>query len=109
MRNKLFFIGRCQARRLPEIFKILKIITGGTVSVPWSFYNEFRTGGKEVISMTILPWKKICPVCGKEYDFNPDAGKMFCPRCKEKMGNCPEVALRVPVDLKTPIQKEKEE
>ena len=58
--------------------------------------------------MTILPWKMICPVCGKEYDFNPDAGKMFCPRCKEKTGICPEVALRVPVDLKTPKLREKE-
>ena len=48
--------------------------------------------------MTMLPMKKTCPFCGKEYSFNPDVGMMFCPRksCREKLGKSPEIPLPVP-------------
>lgn len=32
--------------------------------------------------MTMLPMYKICPVCKRQYSWNPDIGMMFCPRCK---------------------------
>ena len=31
--------------------------------------------------MTMMPMFKICPKCKKKYSWNPDVGKMSCPRC----------------------------
>lgn len=31
--------------------------------------------------MTIMPTWKICPICHKRYQWNPDVGKMYCPYC----------------------------
>lgn len=32
--------------------------------------------------MTLVPMKKMCPKCGKMYEFNPDVGVgLFCPYC----------------------------
>lgn len=56
--------------------------------------------------MTMLPWRKICPICGREYSFNPDVGKIFCPRCQKKLGKEPEIALRIPAELSPKNLKE---
>ncbi len=32
--------------------------------------------------MTIIPMQKKCPKCHKNYDFNPDVGKVTCPYCQ---------------------------
>ena len=31
--------------------------------------------------MTIIPMFKMCPKCKKKYSWNPDVGKINCPRC----------------------------
>ena len=31
--------------------------------------------------MTLVPMKKRCPKCHKMYDWNPDIGRMWCPKC----------------------------
>lgn len=31
--------------------------------------------------MTMLPIKRKCQVCGKNFNFNPDVGKINCPHC----------------------------
>ena len=31
--------------------------------------------------MTLRPMYRKCPKCKKTYTWNPDVGKMFCPRC----------------------------
>jgi protein-arginine kinase activator protein McsA len=31
--------------------------------------------------MTIVAQWKICPKCKKKYSWNPDVGKIGCPRC----------------------------
>ncbi|MDO4787973.1 MAG: hypothetical protein Q4A19_02310 [Johnsonella sp.] len=33
--------------------------------------------------MSMLPMKRNCPVCGREYSFNPSLGKIFCPYCRK--------------------------
>ncbi len=34
-----------------------------------------------VIYVTLRPMYKKCPRCGKPYSWNPDVGKMSCPKC----------------------------
>ena len=31
--------------------------------------------------MTMIPEKRRCPCCKKMYYWNPDIGKMTCPKC----------------------------
>jgi predicted nucleic acid-binding Zn-ribbon protein len=31
--------------------------------------------------MTLVPEKRKCTKCGHVYSWNPDVGKMFCPKC----------------------------
>lgn len=28
-----------------------------------------------------MPMYKMCPKCKRMYSWNPDVGKMYCPRC----------------------------
>ena len=34
--------------------------------------------------MSIVSEKRRCICCGKWYSFNPDVGKIECPRCRSK-------------------------
>lgn len=34
--------------------------------------------------MTIKPIYKTCPICLKQYSWNPDIGQMWCPNCEKK-------------------------
>lgn len=31
--------------------------------------------------MSIMPMKHRCPICKKYFQWNPDVGRMFCPKC----------------------------
>ena len=31
--------------------------------------------------MTLAPMFKVCPKCKKIYSWNPDVGRIICPRC----------------------------
>lgn len=37
--------------------------------------------------MTMVPAWKICLKCRKRYAWNPDAGKMQCPRCSRRLAD----------------------
>ena len=34
--------------------------------------------------MTIKPIYKTCPICLRQYSWNPDIGQMWCPNCGKK-------------------------
>lgn len=34
--------------------------------------------------MTIKPIYKTCPICLKQYSWNPDVGQMWCPNCGKR-------------------------
>lgn len=36
--------------------------------------------------MTLLPMRKKCEVCGKQYNFNPSIGQINCPHCGALVG-----------------------
>lgn len=36
--------------------------------------------------MTMRPMWKTCPKCHKRYSWNPDVGKIACPRCYRRKG-----------------------
>ena len=38
--------------------------------------------------MSLMKERKKCPLCGRDYNFNPDLGKgIVCPHCKETENN----------------------
>ncbi len=36
--------------------------------------------------MSIMPMKQKCPICRKYYQWNPDVGMFFCPKCMKNPG-----------------------
>ena len=43
--------------------------------------------------MSILPIMKKCSRCGKKYSWNPDVGKLRCPKCGAMAGSAIEVGF----------------
>ena len=46
----------------------------------WNYLIEYRNEERE-INMTLVPMRKQCPKCKKWYNWNPDVGKVYCPKC----------------------------
>ena len=41
----------------------------------------FSNIAQERIGMSMVPMYRICPNCKHKYSWNPDVGKLRCPRC----------------------------
>jgi|GEM_PF-701564 len=60
--------------------------------------------------MSMMQMRRTCPRCKKKYTFNPDLGKMFCPRCgpisEPGMGDVP--GTTPPIDIRDIFKRRKD-